>query len=133
MLFRSSFLENHKKGFYIISYIGSLPADFYNLNQIEDILYEFIKKNSNYLLLFVGIKYRFKKLKKYENKNVLYLPRVTRRMAIIYTILSNYSLFFGHNFDGYLTTKLFELIKLNKNIIPIGLNLNYEASKIIQN
>ena len=67
-----------------------------------------------------------------ENERVNLLRNVNRREAMCYLHLTNYALHFGHYFDGYPTTKLFEMIYIKKPIIPLLVDQNHEPSELLK-
>ena len=123
-------IENGK----IISYIGTTPDNFYDLSKISLLLENFVSNNEGYFLFFIGddsIKKRFSK-DFISSKKIHFINRVTRRSSICYMQLSDYVLFFGHRFDGYLSTKLFEYFYLKKRILAMDMNEDHEIYEILK-
>jgi hypothetical protein len=115
-------------------YCGSTPDGFYNLTKIGFILREALELDKQLIIFFVGLTHRFVDLEDFvKDDRVVYIDTVPRRQALIYVMLADYVLFFGHQFDGYLTTKLFEFFALKKRIVPIDLDTDFEASFLIEN
>ena len=122
------------KSFEVWSYIGTTPDGFYNLNKIAKILEKRLFFQKNLKIYFIGnneIKYFFKK-NLIESERVNFLSRVNRREAMCYLHLSKFALHFGHYFDGYPTTKLFEMIYIKKPIIPLLVDQNHEPSELLK-
>ena len=115
-------------------YCGSTPDGFYNLTKIGFILREALEVDRQLIIFFVGLSHRFADLESFAKADrVVYIDKVPRRQALIYVMLADYVLFFGHQFNGYLTTKLFEFFTLKKKVIPIDLDPDFEASFLIEN
>ena len=113
-------------------YCGTVPDDFYDIDKITAVLRDVLLADPNIKLFFVGTGTEFPILRQLANAGrVVYLNRVDRRTAVIYVKLADEMLFFGHKFDGYLTTKLFEFFYLQKKIIPINLCEKFEASSLL--
>jgi len=113
-------------------YCGTVPDGFYDIHTIMTVLRDVLLADLNIKLFFIGTGIEFSILEQLANTGrVVYLDRVNRKTAIIYVKLADEVLFFGHKFDGYLTTKLFEFFYLKKKIIPINLIETYEASNLI--
>lgn len=115
-------------------YIGTTPEGFYNLKKIANILQQKLRTQRDLKLYFVGnneIKNFFENVF-FKSRQVNFIDRVPRREAMCYLHLCDKAMHFGHYFDGYPTTKLFELIFLNKPIVPLLVNQNHEPSELLE-
>lgn len=117
-----------------LTYCGTTPDEFYDLTKIGNILREALFKKYELNIFFIGTPKVFPELNDFEDEGrVTYIKRVSRRESLLYIGQSDFVMFFGHKFDGYLTTKIFEYMALNKKIIPIDLDEKYEAYDLLEN
>ena len=116
-----------------LTYCGTTPDEFYDLTKIGNILKDALSKEYELRIFFIGTSKVFTELKDLEDEGrVNYISRVSRKESILYLRQSDFVMFFGHKFDGYLTTKIFEYMALKKRIIPIDLDEKYEAFDLIE-
>ncbi len=120
-----------------IVYVGTMPEGFYDLALLADWLVCLQKDKQNgetYEWLFVGECDRLEskidaRLSTYAG--IRFFSRVAHEKAVEFMCNADVLLFIGHQFPGYLTTKLFEYLAVGKNILPIFLSKDSEAYRLI--
>jgi hypothetical protein len=120
-----------------IVYVGTMPEGFYDLELLADWLVCLQKDKQNgetYEWLFVGECDRLEskinaRLCTYSG--IRFSSRVAHEKAVEFMCNADVLLFIGHQFPGYLTTKLFEYLAVRKRILPLFLSKDSEAYRLI--
>jgi glycosyltransferase involved in cell wall biosynthesis len=120
-----------------IAYVGTMPDGFYDLDRLASFLvsldadptaprvsWNFVGECSSlaHLLRDAGP----------GPATVGFAGRVPHREALDVMAGADALLFIGHQFPGYLTTKLFEYLALGRPVLPLFLDPDFEAYQLIE-
>lgn len=129
-------IEVNKK---LITYTGSLPKNYYDLDSFASFLFELdniIQITANYQFIFLGecneLRHRLKD--KLKNLSVIFITQKMHKEVQILQYNSEILLFFGFNSpdnQGQMSTKLFEYLETGNSILPIFVNSTSDISKVI--